>query len=66
VTIAGSTVWSSIADYEPPPLEVLRNPWIQWRVTLPRDIGGPQYAGIAQVGPAALHALGVRDALTHM
>ena len=66
VTIGGSTVWSSIADYQPPPLEVLRNPWIQWTVVLPRDISGPEYAGIHQVGPAALHALGVRDALTHM
>ena len=27
---------------------------------------GPEYAGIHEVGPAALRALGVRDALTHM
>ena len=66
VTIGGQTVWSSIADYQPPPLEVLRNPWIQWTVMLPRDISGPEYAGIHEVGPAALRALGVRDALTHM
>lgn len=66
VTIGGHTVWSSIADYQPPPLEVLRNPWIQWTVVLPRDISGPEYAGIHQIGPAALQALGVRDALTHM
>jgi hypothetical protein len=45
---------------------VLRNPWIQWSVLLPRDIGGPEYAGIHSVGPAALRALGVTDALTHM
>ena len=68
VTIGGHTVWSSIADYQPPPLEVLRNPWIQWTVMLPRDISGPEdlFAGIHEVGPAALRALGVRDALTHM
>src|SRR3954465_13139289 len=36
VTLGGATVWSSIADYRPPPLEVLRNPWIQWTVLLPR------------------------------
>jgi biotin carboxylase len=66
VTIGGNTVWSSIADYQPPPLEVLRNPWIQWTVTLPRDIGGPEYAEIHRIGPAALRALGVQDALTHM
>src|SRR3982751_2396542 len=66
VTIGGATVWSSIADYRPPPLEVLRNPWIQWTVVLPRDISGPRYEGIHRWGPAALKALGVTDALTHM
>src|SRR3954453_12396042 len=66
VTLGGSTVWSSIADYRPPPLEVLRNPWIQWTVLLPRDITGPRYEGIRRWGPAALEALGVTDALTHM
>ncbi len=66
VTVGDTTVWSSIADYHPPPLDVLRNPWIQWTVLLPRDISGPDYAGIHAVGPAALRALGVTDALTHM
>jgi hypothetical protein len=66
VTVGGQTVWSSIADYRPPPLEVLRNPWIQWTVLLPRQIDGPEYAGIHTVGPAALRALGVTEALTHM
>jgi hypothetical protein len=66
VTVGDATVWSSIADYTPPPLDVLRNPWIQWTVLLPRDIWGPEYDGIHAVGPAALRALGVRDALTHM
>jgi hypothetical protein len=66
VTVGGTTVWASIADYRPPPLEVLRNPWIQWTVVLPRDIRGPRYEGIHRWGPAALQALGVTDALTHM
>jgi hypothetical protein len=66
VSVNGSTVWASISDYHPPPLEVLRNPWIQWTVLLPRDIAGPSYEGIHKWGPAALQALGVRDALTHM
>jgi hypothetical protein len=66
VTMGGQTVWASIADYRPPPLEVLRNPWMQWTVLLRRDIGGPDYAGIHALGPAAIRALGVRDAFTHM
>ena len=66
VTVGGETVWASISDYQPPPLEVLRNPWMQWTVLLPRDIDGPEYDGIQRVGPAALRALGVTDAFTHM
>ena len=66
VSMNGDTVWASISDYQPPPLEVLRNPWIQWTVLLPRRVDGPEYDGIRQWGPAALRALGVRDALTHM
>lgn len=66
VSQGGVSVWSSISDYRPPPLEVLRTPWIQWTVLLPRSVDTPQYAGIAGIGPAALAALGVRDALTHM
>lgn len=66
VTLGDQTVWGSIADYLPPPLDVLRNPWVQWTVLLPRQIDGPQYASIHRIGPAALQALGVRDSLTHM
>jgi D-alanine-D-alanine ligase-like ATP-grasp enzyme len=66
ITLGGQTVFSSVSDYLPPPLETLRTPWIQWTVLLPREIDDPRYDGIRQVGPLALQALGVRDALTHM
>ncbi|QDO87016.1 hypothetical protein FNH13_00680 [Ornithinimicrobium ciconiae] len=66
VTLNGQTLWSSIADYAPPPLEVLRNPWMQWTVLLPHEIGGAEYAEIHRVGPAALQALGVDTAFSHM
>jgi hypothetical protein len=66
ITTGGNTVWSSVSDYLPPPLEVLRNPWIQWTVLLPREVKEPRYDGIWEVGPVALRTLGVRDALTHM
>ena len=45
---------------------MLRNPWIQWTVLLPRELDDPRYAAIRDVGPAAVRALGVRDGLTHM
>ena len=66
VMIDGEVVWDSISNYLPTPLEVLRNPWMQWVVLLPRDISGPEYAGIRQVAPVALRALGLRTGLTHM
>jgi D-alanine-D-alanine ligase-like ATP-grasp enzyme len=66
VAIDGDTVWASISDYQPPPLEVLRTPWVQWTVVLPRAIDGPEYDSIKQIGPAALRALGVQTAFTHM
>lgn len=66
VTLDGQTVWSSIADYHPAPLDVLRTPWMQWTVVLPHDIDGQEYAQIKKVGPAALEALGVQTALSHM
>ena len=66
VTVEGHTLWASIADYEPPPLEVLRTPWVQWTVVLPQTIDGAEYGPIKEVGPAALRALGVQTAFTHM
>jgi hypothetical protein len=66
VMIDGQVVWDSVSDYLPTPLEVLRHPWMQWVVRLPREISGPQYAGIREVAPAALRALGLVTGLTHM
>jgi biotin carboxylase len=66
VTVDGQLVWHSISAYQPTPLEVLRNPWIQWVVILPADISGPEYAPIRALAPAALRALGLRTGLTHM
>jgi hypothetical protein len=62
----GQIVWDSVSLYLPTPLEVLRNPWIQWRVLLPREIEGPEYDGIRKAAPAALQALGLRSGFTHM
>ena len=66
VMVDGQVVWDSVSNYLPTPLEVLRHPWMQWVVLLPRDISGPEYAGIRQVAPAALRALGLTTGLSHM
>jgi hypothetical protein len=66
VMVDGQIVWDSVSRYFPTPLEVLRNPWIQWIVLMPRDVSGPEYAGIRAIAPTALRALGLRTGLTHM
>jgi biotin carboxylase len=66
VMVDGQIVWESVSSYLPTPLEVLRNPWIQWMVLMPRDIDGPEYDGIRAIVPTALRALGLRTGLTHL
>jgi hypothetical protein len=66
VMVDGRVVWDSVSSYLPTPLEVLRNPWIQWIVILPRDVSGPEYDGIRAIAPTALRALGLRTGLTHL
>ena len=66
VTVDGRLVWHSVSHYLPTPLEVLRNPWIQWAILMPRDISGPEYTTLYATAPAALTALGLGTGLTHM
>ncbi len=66
VFLNGEPVFHSVSRYAPAPLEVLRNPWMQWVVLLPRDISGPEYDDIRLVAAASLRALGLRTGLTHM
>lgn len=62
----GELVWHSISRYMPSPLVVLQNPWIQWCVTLPRDISGEEYDPIRRAGEQGLRALGIETGLSHM
>lgn len=66
ISINGEAVWHSITRYLPNPLEVLRNPWMQWRVITPREIDDPKYDEIRRVGAQALKALGMDSGLSHM
>ena len=66
ISIGGRAVWHSLTHYYPTPLEVLRNPWIQWCLVLPREIDGPQYDDIRQAAFRALEALGMDTGLSHM
>src|ERR687894_809135 len=66
ISVGGRAVWHSLTHYYPAPLEVLRNPWIQWCLLLPREVDGPQYDDIREAAVAALGALGMDTGLTHM
>jgi biotin carboxylase len=66
VSLGGRHLLHSISHYYPSPLEVMRTPWIQWCVLLPRDVSGPEYADIRSVGRKALDALGMVTGITHM
>jgi biotin carboxylase len=66
ISIDGEPVWHSITHYSPPPLEVLRNPWIQWTVLLPREVEHPRYDDAREAGFAALKVLGQGTGISHM
>ena len=65
-SLGGRAVWHSLTRYLPSPLEVLRNPWIQWRVVLPREVDDPQYDDIRQAAYRALDVLGMETGLSHL
>jgi len=66
ISVNGKAVWHSITRYLPSPLEVLRNPWMQWRIITPREIDVPEYDDIRRVGEQALIALGMESNMSHM
>lgn len=66
VTIRGEPVWRSGTRYFPGPLEVLETPWIQYCVLLPRERDDATFTRFHPINGAALAALGIGTALTHM
>ncbi len=66
VSIHGRPVWHSLSRYDPPPLQVLENCWIQWCVLIPRETGDPCYDDIRKAAASALDALGIGTGLSHM
>jgi hypothetical protein len=60
------TVWSSVSTYLPAPLDVLRNPWIQWCVLRPREQDDPRWDAIRAAALRALEVLGMDTGVSHM
>ncbi len=66
ISVGGRALWHSLTHYHPTPLEVVRNPWIQWRIVLPREVDDARYDDIREAGARALEALGMDTGLTHL
>ena len=66
ISIDGRAVWHSLTHYAPTPLDVVRHPWIQWCVLLPREVDDPRYDDIKAAAAKGLQALGMGTGLTHM
>ena len=64
--LGGGTVFHSITNYWPTPIEAMRTPWVQWTVVLPREIDDPRYDDIRNVAERALDALGLERGMCHM
>ncbi|MGH8284189.1 MAG: ATP-grasp domain-containing protein, partial [Steroidobacteraceae bacterium] len=65
ILLAGELVWHSISVYRPAPLTVVENPWIQWCVLLPREMG-LEFDPIRHAAARALRTLGLVTGMTHM
>ena len=66
ITIGGRTVWQSTSRYAPTPLDVKRNPWIQWCVIVPREQHPPGEHDLREAAARALSELGMETGLSHM
>ncbi|MBI5878592.1 MAG: ATP-grasp domain-containing protein [Chloroflexi bacterium] len=65
-SLHGKPVFHSLTHYLPQPLDVIRNPWIQWCVLLPHEIESPRYDDIREIGWRALEALGMDTGVSHL
>lgn len=65
-SVDGQHLWHSLTHYDPTPLNVVNNPWIQWKVLCPRETDDPKYDDIKEAGRKALDALGMQTGLTHL
>jgi biotin carboxylase len=62
----GKVGFQSVSHYDPAPLTVMQNPWIQWRVVLPRDVDAPEFDAIKAAGTRSLEVLGLDTGMWHM
>ena len=62
----GKVGFQSVSHYDPAPLTVMQNPWIQWMVVLPREVDAPDFDAIKAAGTRSLAVLGLETGMWHM
>jgi len=65
-SLNGKVLGQTINQYLPTPLEVMANPWMQWRVQLRKDSGSRTFDDIRKAGKKALDVLGMKTGMSHM
>jgi biotin carboxylase len=65
-SLNGEIKGQTINHYIPSPLEVMTNPWIQWRVILRKETTDRSFDDIRLAGQKALDTLGMKTGLSHM
>ncbi len=65
-SLNGKPLFHSLSHYWPNPLTVVREPWIQWQVLLPREIEDKKYDDIRQAAFRTLETLGMQTGMTHL
>jgi hypothetical protein len=66
LTTGGVPRQYNISHYNPTPLTVLENPWVQWCCVLPRTVSGRGYDDVKALGVRVIEVLGLKDGFTHM
>ncbi len=65
-SIKGKPVFHSLTHYYPTPLEVTREPWIQWQVVLPSEVESPEFDDIKAAAFKTLDTLGMTTGMSHL
>lgn len=65
-SLNGEPVFHSICQYFPNPIEVMREPWIQWQVIIPNNVESSEYDDIRKAAFQTLDVLGMQTGMSHL
>lgn len=62
----GQVMFRTFTRYQPTPLEVMENPWIQWQVILPIETLSDEFDDVREIADQVLKTLGQVNGHSHM